>query len=57
MQKRHYYWSKTKRPVFLDSMLTDTADTEKIGVKNTAAQNLTPLNLPESRNDSMAQNQ
>ena len=32
--------------------LTDTADTEKIGVKNTAAQNLTPLKLPESRTDS-----
>ena len=32
--------------------LTDTADTEKIGVKNTAAQILTPLKLPESRTDS-----
>ena len=33
--------------------LMDTADTEKVGVKKTAAQNWTPLNLPESRSDSM----
>ena len=33
--------------------LMDTADTEKVGVKKTAAQNWTPLMLPESRSDSM----
>ena len=33
--------------------LMDTADTEKVGVKKTAAQNWTPLKLPESRSNSM----
>ena len=33
--------------------LMDTADTEKVGVKKTAAQNCTPLKLPESRSNSM----
>ena len=33
--------------------LMDAADTEKVGVKKTVAQNWTPLKLPGSRSDSM----